>query len=51
MLQSLLINAVNSFQNLLTNVGLASLQMGGSGLDIDNNGEPLNSLSNLLTSN
>ena len=38
--QSPLINAVNSFQNLLTNVGLASLQMGGSGLDIDNNGEP-----------
>ena len=39
-LQSPLINAVNSFQNLLTNVGLTSLQMGGSGLDIDNNGEP-----------
>tara|TARA_B100000674_G_scaffold48745_1_gene33666 strand:- start:16142 stop:19186 length:3045 start_codon:yes stop_codon:yes gene_type:complete len=39
-LQSPLINAVNSFQNLLTNVGLASLQMSGSGLDIDNNGEP-----------
>ena len=38
--QSPLINAVNSFQNLLTNVGLASLQMSGSGLDIDNNGEP-----------
>ena len=39
-LQSPLINAVNSFQNLLTNVGLQSLQMGGSGIDIDNNGEP-----------
>ena len=39
-LQSPLINAVNSFKNLLTNVGLQSLQMGGSGLDIDNNGEP-----------
>ena len=39
-LQSPLINAVNSFQNLLTNIGLQSLQMGGSGLDIDNNGEP-----------
>ena len=39
-LQSPLINAVNSFQNLLTNVGLTSLQMGGSGVDIDNNGEP-----------
>ena len=39
-LQSPLINAVNSFQKLLTNVGLTSLQMGGSGLDIDNNGEP-----------
>ena len=38
--QSPLINAVNSFQNLLTNVGLQSLQMSGSGLDIDNNGEP-----------
>ena len=38
--QSPLINAVNSFQNLLTNIGLTSLQMGGSGLDIDNNGEP-----------
>ena len=38
--QSPLINAVNSFQNLLTNIGLTSLQMSGSGLDIDNNGEP-----------
>jgi hypothetical protein len=41
-LSSPLIGIANSFSNALSNIGLQFLQMGGSGLIIDNNGEPLN---------
>ena len=40
-LQSPIINMINTFQNALTNIGLQFLQMGGSGLTLDNNGEPI----------
>ena len=39
-LQSPIINVAKTFQNLLTNVGAQFLGMSGSGLDLDNNGEP-----------
>ena len=38
--KSPMINAVNSFKNALTNLGVQSLQMGGSGLTIDDNDDP-----------
>ena len=41
-LRSPLISAANSFSNALSNIGLQFLQMGGSGLILDNNGEPFN---------
>ena len=33
---------MNSFSNAITNIGVQFLQMGGSGLTLDNNGEPIN---------
>ena len=39
-LQSPIINAAKTFENLLTNVGIQFLQMSGSGLNLDNDGEP-----------
>ena len=35
-----IINMANAFSNMFTNLGLQFLQMGGSGLTADNNGEP-----------
>jgi len=35
-----ILNMVNSFSNAFTNIGLQFLQMGGSGLTADNNGQP-----------
>ncbi len=37
-----LIQTMNSFSNALTNFGVQFLQMGGSGLTLDNNGKPIN---------
>ena len=45
-LQSPIINVAKTFQNLLTNV-VQFLGMSGSGLDLDNNGEPFEFSSNL----
>ena len=39
-LQSPIINAAEIFQNLITNLGVQFLQMGGSGINLDNNGDP-----------
>ena len=39
-----IINMANSFSNAFTNFGLQFLQMGGSGLTLDNNGAPFESL-------
>ncbi len=37
-----IIQTMNSFSNAITNIGVQFLQMGGSGLTLDNNGEPIN---------
>lgn len=39
-LQTPILETANIFQNLLANIGSQFLQMGGSGINIDNNGEP-----------
>jgi len=39
-LQSPIINAAEIFQNLITNLGVQFLQMSGSGINLDNNGDP-----------
>ncbi len=39
-LQSPILDAASTFQNLLANIGSQFLQMGGSGINIDNNGDP-----------
>ena len=39
-IQSPIINAAEIFQNLITNLGVQFLQMGGSGINLDNNGDP-----------
>ncbi len=39
-LQSPIINAAETFQNLVTNIGVQFLQFAGSGIKIDDNGDP-----------
>ena len=41
-LQSPIIDAARVFENLFTNLGVNFLSMGGSGITLDNNGEPIN---------
>ena len=39
-LQAPIINTANAFKNALTNIGVQFMQMTGSGIQIDNNGDP-----------
>ncbi|MGB2121583.1 MAG: hypothetical protein ACPH17_08160, partial [Candidatus Poseidoniaceae archaeon] len=41
-LQSPIIQAARAFENVFTNLGVQFLSMGGSGIMLDNNGEPVN---------
>ena len=41
-LQSPIIQAARTFENVFTNLGVQFLSMGGSGIMLDNNGEPVN---------
>ena len=41
-LQSPILDAARAFENVFTNLGLQFLSMGGSGIMLDNNGEPVN---------
>ena len=41
-LQSPIINAARAFENIFTNLGVQFISMGGSGIMLDNNGEPIN---------
>lgn len=41
-MQSPIIEAARAFENVFTNLGVQFLSMGGSGIMLDNNGEPVN---------